>query len=413
MWRWAPAVTWTAVAVACGRTPPLAGDDDGGAGDTATTDRSPADDEEEAEVDDEGDVDADADATTDAPPPGVWSDETVHGLGYDVALDSQDDAVVVGVEFTNSGQRAWIRKYGRDGSVRWTAMPFELTSVAYGVAVDASDRIWIAAELDGDVLIARFLADGTLDATTTLDGPAGGTDIAYAIDDAPDGGVFVAGTVAIDPATYDDDIWIARFADSFELEWHRTVLPTPKTDGAWSIAATADGGAAIAGFLDAELDNRDVVVARLDAFGNVLWTATRNGAGLSRDEGLAVVVEPGGDLIAAGYVQTENDYAAWLARYGDGGDVQWEVTQAPRSFLHGLALAPPGILAVGSADDGDEDAIWRTAWVDGGGLAWTWLGADVRGDGNAIAVADDGYTVVVGSTYENTQMIWVRGDYGP
>ena len=83
-----------------------------------------------------------------------------------------------------------------------------------------------------------------------------------------------------------------------DLVWERT-FGGAENDGAWSVAALADGGLAVAGYTESKgAGERDAWVLRLDGAGNVVWERTFGGA--EDDRAFSVVALSNGDLAVAG-----------------------------------------------------------------------------------------------------------------
>ena len=155
---------------------------------------------------------------------------------------------------------------------------------------------------------------------------------------------------------------------------------------------------------------------RLDrSFGGDGKVRTRMGPG--SDEAHAVVLQPDGKIVVAGYVQTGSDYDVVLVRYRKngrldrtfGGDGKVRTSVGTYALAHALALQPNGkILAAGTVGgapdlrialfryraDGSRD---RSFGPNRSGRVTTQVGLDFS-QASAVALQPNGKIVVAGST---------------
>jgi hypothetical protein len=126
---------------------------------------------------------------------GVFPQEITdfYGKAWDIAVDSQDDIIIVGsrdIEQTDSAIH--IRKYHFDENnntltLSWSRDldPDTQHDVAYGVTVDSSDAVIIVGATDNgadtDLLIAKYQSDGTLLWGGPIIQDINGTDKAFTI----------------------------------------------------------------------------------------------------------------------------------------------------------------------------------------------------------------------------------------
>jgi uncharacterized delta-60 repeat protein len=278
---------------------------------------------------------------------------------------------------------------------------------ATSVAIQADGRIVAAGRLDGDIALARYHADGSLDRTQTTD--LGGSDAALAVAVGPDGGIVVAGWS-------DFDIALARYRADGSLDWARTT-DLGGWDGATGLALHPDGGIVVAGWSDS-----DFAVARYHPAGALDWARTTGGGGHS--QAAAVAIGADGRIVVAGGHRAD----FMLARYHPdgtldptfaGGGVQ-RTDLGGGETAHSVAIQPDGrIVAAGSIGGATVDwtdfALARyhadgslDASFGSGGVQTTDL--HLQDAVHDIAIQADGRIVAAGTAAPDFMI--ARGDFG-
>jgi hypothetical protein len=181
----------------------------------------------------------------------------------------------------------------------------------------------------------------------------------------PDGGVFLAGA----HGSYDGtDAWVARFAADGSLAWSQTLggaredrvlamAPTPE-GGVWLAVSTYSFGVTFSG----------IVVAELDADGQVLWQRLLDGDGLEVPK--QIVPMPSGELVVVG----DNGGDAIAIRLSGAGDTIWARAIDSGGYadnVAGAALADTDRVLVGGKvgllDDAD---LWAFRVDVDGNVDW-------------------------------------------
>jgi uncharacterized delta-60 repeat protein len=93
------------------------------------------------------------------------------------------------------------------------------------------------------------------------------------------------------------------------------------------IISTNDGNFVAVGYSVKKGNYKDFLTIKLDASGNAIWTATKNGKGNFNDEAITVGVDGSGNIYVAGYSDngnTEDDIL--LVKYDANGVQQWDTT---------------------------------------------------------------------------------------
>ncbi|AFG34825.1 Beta-propeller repeat protein [Fervidobacterium pennivorans DSM 9078] len=184
---------------------------------------------------------------------------------YGVAVDSNDNIIVVGYTYKTLGKEsyglvdAYIRKYDKDGNVIWTTQfGTKSSEVANSVAVDKFDNIYVAGYTWGN-----------------LEGVNKGAKDAYVCKFDPDGNIV----------------------------WKRQI-GTEYYDEIFNIAVDSQGNIYIAGYTWGVLGEKsngsqDIIVAKLDTFGNLIWISQFGTDKLDEPHGIAL--DTAGNIYIAGY----------------------------------------------------------------------------------------------------------------
>jgi len=265
----------------------------------------------------------------------VWV-RTIGGIlddgSADVAVDDQNDVIAIGhfqhrVDFdptdgedvrgAGGGEDIFALKLGGNGSYQW----------AYTVGgLQADEALGVAADADGDVVLTgRFRRSFDFD-------PGDGQDVHQAI-----GG---------------SDAFVTRLGPDGAYHWTYTAGGV-STDGAFDVSVTALGETALTGYFwetvdfdpSEGLDERtsagqsDVFVTWLRPDGSYRWTRTFGG--VESDDGLALSLDPTGNVLVAGQFRgavdfdpdgTMDEHAsnggsdAFVAKLRSDGAYQWVAT---------------------------------------------------------------------------------------
>ncbi|MCG6553091.1 MAG: SBBP repeat-containing protein [Candidatus Magnetominusculus sp. LBB02] len=313
--------------------------------------------------------------------------------GESVAVDASGNVYVAGYGSATWGAPvtayaggvwdAFVAKLNSSGALQWnTFMGCNGTDLAYGIALDASNNIYVTGYSNGtwgtpvaaysagtDVFAAKLNNSGALQWNTFMGGA--GNDYGYAI--------------AVDTS---NNVYITGYSSS-----------------TWGTPVTAFGGA------------NDAFAAKLNSSGALQWSTFMGGAG--NDYGRGIVVDTSGNVYVAGYSS-----ATWgtpLTAFGGGvddaftaklnssGALQWNTFTGANGDIeaYGMAIdANGGIYIVGysnvtwgspiTAYSAGYDAF--TAKLDSSGaLQWnSFLGGASTDYGYGIAVATGGNVYSVG-----------------
>lgn len=262
----------------------------------------------------------------------VWS-QSVSGPepgadgANDIALDAANNVVVVGyARVGNNDIDIWIGKYDSAGTELWTdtvAGPAALDDRAQGVAIDADDNVVVAGFVSNegfnkDVWIRELDPDGAERWTTIYDSLQSGSESGFDVAIAPDGSVAVAGTTP--PVANNDDVWLGRFdADTGELIFQKKYGgPAIVDDAGLGVAVDSQSNFVVVGFKGLSGTDVDIWMRKWDDIGNIVWTQTLAGAGMDRDEAVAVTIDADDNILVTGEIRPEsnNNGDIWVGKFG-------------------------------------------------------------------------------------------------
>ncbi len=305
-----------------------------------------------------------------------------------------------------------VARIDRDGNVKWFK---EYSGSFMDVKLYPDGSIIAVGSRDSNVLVTKLSPEGEVDWAKTYGGSD--WDKANAVAIAPNGDIIVTG------GTYSfgagkEDFWVLRLDREGNVKWQKTYGGS-KDDEAHAVAVAPNGDIIVAGYtysFGAGAD--DAWVLRLDENGNVKWQKTYGGEW--SDVATAVALAPNGDIVVAGYTDSfgagnivagytksfgagNDDF--WVLRLDENGNIIWQKTYGGNNWdeANAVAIAPNGdTIVVGKTRS--FGAGWDDFWVlrldSEGNVKWqkTYGGKDVD-EVRAVAIAPNGDIIVAGFTY--------------
>lgn len=303
------------------------------------------------------------------------------------------------------------------------------TDLGLSMAIQDNGRIVVAGYsdngADNDIAVVRYLSDGSLDTSFSLDGKVttdtlGTEESGYAVAIQNDGKIVVAGIVENGP---NRDFSVLRYNSSgaldttFDADGHLETDVTGNDDFCYAVAIQDDGKIVAAGPVNSGAD-WDFAVVRYQSDGTLDNTFDTDGMATTDltgndDQVQSVVIQDDGKILVAGYANNgaDNDFA--LVRYlSDGSlDTSFDTDGIVITDLgqfeagHAVALQDDGkILVAGMLDDGSDQDVLVIRYNADGSLDTTFgtdghvimdLASDDE-DTYAVAVQMDGKIVVAG-----------------
>ncbi|MDR1264577.1 MAG: hypothetical protein LBK42_03170 [Propionibacteriaceae bacterium] len=365
----------------------------------------------------------------------VAADGSIFAAGYTGSTDgdittNRGDRDALLAKIAPDGTLIWARAYGGTNYDTFNALAIaadgSLFAAGYTLSTDgdiitSKNGIWW-----GDALLAKIAPDGTLVWARAYGGASGETFSAVAL--ADDGSVLAAGdtnSIAGDITTSHggwSDALLAKIAPDGDIIWTRTYGGT--NDDKFNALAVADDGDILAagytesddGDITTNRGDEDALLAKIAPDGALRWTRTYGGT--SRDTFNDLAVADDGDILAAGYTESDDGdittnrggWDALLVKTAPDGTLLWAQTHGGTDWdsFNTLVIAADGdILAAGytgSTDGdlppshGDDDALLAKTAPDGT-LVWARTHGGADGDSfSALAIAADGGLLAAGYT---------------
>ncbi len=212
----------------------------------------------------------------------------------------------------------WQKTYGGSGD-----------DLAYSIQ-QTPDGGYIAAGItsssgagDRDAWVLKLNANGSVAWQKTYGGAS--YDVAISIQQTPDGGYIVAGYTYSFGAGW-DDAWVLKLDANASVTWQKT-YGGANGDMASSIQQTGDGGYIIAGLTNSfGAGGSDAWVFNLDPDGSVAWQKTYGGTG--NDGADAIQQTADGGYIIAGHTNSfgAGGYDTWVLKLNANGSIAWQKT---------------------------------------------------------------------------------------
>lgn len=297
---------------------------------------------------------------------------------YGLTLSPQGGAVVAGHTYTwapegnpnafvaafdSSGRRLWQRNYGD-----W--LPQEANCI-----LPSGDGGYVVTggcgHLTGNFIYWDFYwlcidAEGNFQRESRFGGA--GSEYAYALAAAPDGGWIMAGSITDwtdNPDTVvTSDFYLVKVDPDGTLEWSRR-YGGPEFEMCYGIASTRGNGYLLVGWTDSfsagGSGDCDVWALRVDENGDSLWARRYGGPSVEYAYSVAVVEE--GGFVIGGSTQTWGEGLAdfWLVRVDENGDSLWSMTFGGAGWDQCWGLVPVsdgGLVMVGGGGGEWESDIW-------------------------------------------------------
>ncbi|MDG4827531.1 alpha/beta hydrolase-fold protein [Asanoa sp. WMMD1127] len=296
---------------------------------------------------------------------------------------------------------------GQDWAGGVAAHPDGATTLAYAVSGPVAGQAYAGGL---DAVVTRV--GGW---TTQFGTPA--NDRLYGVVPLADGGVLAAGYTRGDldgrhPGSPADDAFVTRLTATGQRSWLTQAGDPAKADRFYALANAPDGGVYVAGYTsgsfagDPSAGDKDAVVARVDGTGRLLWSRQLGGAG--EDKALAITADDTGVYVtgstSAAMPGTTplGGLDGWLARYRPDGARDWvtSVGGAGDDLLGGVAVTADGLAVATGSTAGESAAdVLTVAYTKAGKQRWRTVtggrGADAGAD---VVPQPDGSVAVVGFT---------------
>jgi hypothetical protein len=293
------------------------------------------------------------------------------------------------------GTEEWVYIKDPPGCIVSQTMDIEVDNQGYVYVTgycgpDASLRDYFTIKLNNDGQEIWFV---------TYNGPSYGIDIPYEIEVDADGFVYVTGYS--EGLATGEDICTIKYDPLGNVEWIRRFNgPANLEDIGRRIIVTDSGDVIVAGHTVSSGTDRDYIVIKYDASGDIIWTAVYDGPVGGRDYVDDIVTDEYGNIYVTGQSDGIGSYQDYCTiKYNSKGEEIWTTRYDGTGNyfdrpMAGIALDPEDNIFVSGNSytashevnyctvkyDNDGNELW-TAYCDGPGLTdWAYdIAADENG----------------------------------
>ena len=333
---------------------------------------------------------------------------------------------ILTVKYNSSGVQQFAQSFGGDAAN---------DDIPAAMVVDASGNIFIAGSTDtdpteqikNDLITLRYNNAGVLQWATPFSAGALNNNIARSISIDGAGNIFVSGYAEVIP---NKNALTIKLNSDGNVEWDNSYNGIgDNADNVHAIFRDATNNMYLAGYTFGYESDRNFMVMKLGATGNMLWEREINGSSntQSTDDAVALATDNSGNIYAAGYVKNSGTgYDMMLVKYSPTGDSVWAqqynydlANETDKAI--GIAISSDGKIYVTGRSDQDagiisNDDIITIKYSSAGIMEWA---NRFNGTGNgidnakSIKVASSGNIYVAGKTYSGTDMDMVLIKYNP
>lgn len=310
-----------------------------------------------------------------------------HDYALAVATDPAGNIVVAGITGAgldgnaHLGKWDWfVMKFDAAGEWQWARQEgTSLDDEAHGVATDTNGNVYVTGSVHGslhgqtqvgvqDVFLTKYNPTGTRLWTVQFGSTNGDSGEAIACDAA--GNIYVAGfcegSIEGLPWQGNGDNFLAKFNANGQRQWLRQ-WGTFSADTCYAVATDAAGNVYVAGYTIGPMygsanGGRDIILAKFDAAGNLLWG--RQPGTAERDQAWAVATDAAGNVFLAGETSASllgqphaGDVDMFALKYSSNGTLLWshQLGSAAMDYAQGLAVDAHGGVYVTGRTYGNFD----------------------------------------------------------
>jgi hypothetical protein len=226
------------------------------------------------------------------------------------------------IAYDSSGNELWVDKYSSPGLG---------LDMAYGIAVHPiTKEIIVAGSSAGsgtglDATLIAYKPDGTISWVDTYDNPKHTDDRFGKISIAPDGNMYISGSVNIDFIS--GDTLLAAYSSAGNQLWIDTYNgPGDGSDMGTFITLDYPDRVYVSGYSTGIGTGTDYTILSYDLSGNQQWVARYDGPANSVDWAFRLLVTPAGNIYVTGFstgIGTSHDHTT-LA-FDPDGNLLWEL----------------------------------------------------------------------------------------
>jgi hypothetical protein len=237
------------------------------------------------------------------------------------------------VKLDANGNLQWTKTIGGPESEKGSCL-IQTSDGGYAIAGETSS--FGAGELD--VYVVKLDANGNLQWTKTIGGES--WDWGASLIQTSDGGYAIAGYTQSFGAG-SGDVYVVKLDANGNLQWTKTI-GGPASEAGFSLIQTSDGGYAIAGYTKSfGPGDWDLYVVKLDANGNLQWTKTIGAKNKNYSKSSLIQTSDGGYAIA-GFTESfgAGEWDVYVVKLDRNGDACCAVSQTFQVGSGGTLSSP-------------------------------------------------------------------------
>ena len=346
----------------------------------------------------------------------LW-DTAWGSTGYDdpkgIALDNLGNVYITGMtdSYGAGDYDIFIAKYDGVPTLLWNFTWGGVDSdISADLVLDSSNNIYIAGYTESfgsgssDIVSIKFNSLGYQQWNKTW----GGIDIeeSYRISIDSSNNTYIAGRIDSFDAITSNALILKRNSTG-DAEWFKT-WDGESRDECSKIAFDSLGNYYLTGFTEVfGKGGRDAILIKYDASGLQQWKVTWGGH--EAEEAYSIAIDSYDDIYITGKTESfgPGDSCAFLLKYNDTGDLQWNHTWGGNyvEYGSGIAFDSSGAVYMGGSTSSFGPAVPNANWFlakfdNAGNQIWNYSWGTVQGEwGGNIAIDSSDYIYYIGSTW--------------
>ena len=254
-----------------------------------------------------------------------------------IGVDLSGNVYVTGTSRGSSGNNDITTvKYNSAGTFQWEARyngPANADDQASGLSVDAAGNTYITGGSDGtgsgkDYVTIKYSPAGVQQWASRFNGPGNSNDYSNAICTDVSGNSYITGKVS--GVSSLQDIYTVKYNTSGVQQWAAVFNGAANdSDEANCIALDQTGNILIGGKSKSSSSDAHGILVKYNSSGNQQWSRTFSGSTLnSKNEIISLAADNSNNIIVTGNINNLNSgYDILTAKYNSSGDMLWSTAR--------------------------------------------------------------------------------------
>lgn len=278
----------------------------------------------------------------------------------------------------------------------------------FGIKVDSAGNIFILGltrsdgpSSFGNQLVAGFNSSFGIQFQKALGGSAGIN--AKDLDVDSNNNLY---TIGSREPNFNTELFVAKYNSAGTIQWQKSLTGSSPELGEAIVVDSSDNIYVAGSTKTSGQGGRDVLVARFDSFGNVIWQRALGDAGQDQATGIAVDSNNNVYVAAMNRNQSTNVDDLLLLKYNSAGSLQWQRLLGDSNFKVSTGIAVDSqnnVYIIGFVDD-VNDFIVVAKYDESGNLQFQRKFSHPNGFDRSFShnlTVDSGDNIIVSSTSNN------------